>query len=180
MLKKALILISSLSFICLVGFVVYADTSGVFLQDNNSAAGLVDKYISFVMKSYHPDGGKVSFRGIIKQGCDFWYYNDYNIKTIINNHVAGSSLEVADTSYSIEIHSIDYSNKTYTIKATVTEKVKYKMIDEPTSVVQQHTITIEQDGGDMYIVNDDVEPKINITTLMPKVIIPQETADAPK
>ena len=163
MLKKIITITTAAAFICFVGVIVYADSKGVFLQDNNAAMNLVDNYISSVMKNYTPDGSKVSFRGIIKQGCDFWYYNDYNNKNIANNHAAGSDMEVTTAEYSIEYDSITYSNRIYTVQATVTENLKYKYNDVPLSMVRKHTILIEQNGGEMYIIDDSVDFNPNAT-----------------
>lgn len=176
MVKRIFTLVAGVAFLCFVGFAVYADSSGVFLQDNEAAMELVDKYMSSVMKNYMPDGSKVSFRGIIKQGCDFWYYNEYNNQTISLSHPSGSDMEVESTDYSIEYDSVSYSSKLYTICATITETVKYKVSAEPVSIVRKHVISIEQNGSEMYIINDDMDPMPNFDALMPV----KETPDSPK
>lgn len=175
MVKKIFTLAAAAAFLCLVGMVVYADSSGLFLQDKEAAMGLVDRYMSSVMKNYMPDDNKISFRGIIKQGCDFWYYNDYNNQTIAANHLAGTDMEVESTDYSIEYNSVIFNNKVYTINATITETVKYKNYETPVSVVRSHLIRIEQNGNEMYIVDDKIDPRPSLLSLMPK----PETQDSP-
>lgn len=179
MLKKIIIFASGAAFVCLLCVVVYADTCGVFLQNDKAAMNLVDKYISSVMKNYIPDGSKVSFRGIIKQGCDFWYYNDYNTKNIAQNHASGSNMEVASADYKIEYNSISYSNKTYTIEATVTETVKYRNNKTPVNTVRKHTILIEQNGNEMYIINDTTQPQSDADEFSQSSHIKTETPEVP-
>lgn len=183
MLKKISALVAGVAFLLVVGGVVYADTCGMFSQNDNAAKQLVDKYMSFVMKNYTPDGNKVSFRGIIKQGCDFWYYNDYSCKTIAINHAKDSDLSVESADYSIDYNSITYSNKEYTVTATVTERVQYKNYSEPVECVREHIFTIEQHGSEMYITNDLMNPRMDLSTMMPKHSVSEDvpqTADNPK
>lgn len=164
MSKKIFSAVVGMMVVCFVGVAVYADNNGLFLQDNDAAMRLVDKYVSLVMKNYMPDGSDVSFRGIIKQGCDFWYYNDYDNKNIALSHSSGSGKEVTDTDYSIVYNSIEYKNRKYVIDATITEYITYKEEKTPTSVVKNHVITIEQDGRDMLIVNDEEKPNDGLPT----------------
>lgn len=168
MFKKISAFLVGVAFLCVVGGVVYADSCGLFLQNDNAARQLIDKYMSFVMKNYTPDGNKVSFRGIIKQGCDFWYYNDYNCKTIAVNHAADSELAVERADYSIEYNSIVFNNKKYTVNATITEKVQYKNYTDPVECVREHIFTIEQNGSEMYIINDTMSPRPDLSTMMPR------------
>lgn len=155
MLKKIITITTATALLCLVGIIVYADSNGVFLQDNDAAMNLVDKYFSSVMKIYTSDGSKVSFRGIVKQGCDFWYYNEYNNKDIVSRCAKGSSMEVTKANCSITYDSIKYSNKTYTIEATVTRNLQYPKMNLSEISVFKHTILIEQNGSEMYIINDE-------------------------
>lgn len=46
MLKKIITITTATALLCLVGIIVYADSNGVFLQDNDAAMNLVDKSIS--------------------------------------------------------------------------------------------------------------------------------------
>ena len=177
MIKKIMTITTAAVFLCFVGVIVYADSSGVFLQDNDAAMNLVDKYISSVMKNYTPDGSKISFRGIVKQGCDFWYYNAYNNKNIADKHAAGSNMEVAKAEYSIKYDSITYNNKMYTIKATVTENLEYKNLNMLSSIIKQHTIMIEQNGSEMYIINDEIDS--DTISKEYKTIESAETDDSP-
>ena len=181
MLKKIFTFCTGIAFLCVIGGVVYADARGIFLQDNEAAMQLVDKYMSFVMKNYTPSDEDISFRGIIKQGCDFWYYNDYNNKTIAVNHAPGTGMEVESTSYSIKYNSVEYANKIYTINATITQQLQYKNYIDPMYVVREHTIMIEQKGSEMYIIDDVANPTNDLTSVMThngKDII-TESADSP-
>ncbi len=181
MFKKICTFFTGVAFLCIIGGVAYADARGLFIQDNEAAMQLVDKYISFVMQNYTPSDEGVSFRGIIKQGCDFWYYNDYNNKTIAVNHAPGTDMEVESTDYSIEYNSVEYSNKIYTINATITEQVQYKNYLDPMCVVREHTIMIEQNGSEMYIIDDIIKPLSDVPS--PKTAKGgenmAETADSP-
>lgn len=181
MLKKIFTFFSGVAFLCVIGGVVYADARGIFLQDNEAAMQLVDKYMSFVMKNYTPSDEDVSFRGIIKQGCDFWYYNDYNNKAIAVNHAPGSDMEVESASYSIKYNSVDYANRIYTINATITQQVQYKNHIAPMYVVRDHIIMIEQKGREMYIIDDVSNLIDDSTSVMPQNgnDIITETADSP-
>lgn len=166
MVKKIFTIFAGVTFLCIIGGVIYADAYGLFLQNNEAAKQLVDRYMSSVMKNYSSEEEKISFRGIVKEGCDFWYFNDYNTKQIAENHSKGSEYEVEKTDYSIEYDSIEYYNKKYTIDATVTREVKYKNYPEEVKSVSQHTFTIEQHGNSMYIVNDVTHEKGDV--LMPE------------
>ena len=173
MLKRISAFMAGLMFLCGVGGVVYADSSGVFLQDNEAAKQLIDRYVSFIMKNYVSDSQKVSFRGIVKEGCDFWYYNDYNNKKIAETKACNKNYEVDDVDYSIRYDSVSYNNKCYTIDATVTSTFYYKNSSEKLDSVCRHTFTIEQNGNSMYIVNDDSDD------LPFTEIIKKETDDTP-
>lgn len=159
MVKKIFTLFAGITFICAIGGVIYADACGLFLQNDEAAMQLVDKYVSFMMKNYDAGEEKISFHGIVKEGCDFWYFNDYNSKKIAESHCKGSGLEVEEADYSIEYDSVEYNNKQYTIDATVTREVKYKDYPEEVKDVSKHTFTIEQHGNLMYIVNDVTKDK---------------------
>ncbi len=181
MLKKVLTFFAGVTFLCVVGGVIYADACGLFLQNDEAAMDLIDRYIASVMKYYSQGDEKISFRGIVKEGCDFWYYNDYNNKIIAQNHMAGSELEVESTEYSIKYNKIDYSNKFYTIDATVTQEVYYKNYPDAVKHTSRHTFKIEQNGNDMYIIDDITDEKGDV--LLPddfNVITFCETADIPK
>lgn len=179
MVKKIFTFFAGIAFLCLIGGVVYADTNGLFAQDNEAAMQLVEKYIATVMKNYMPDENKVSFRGIIKQGCDFWYYNDYNNKTIAVNHRSGSENEVEATDYSIECESVEFANRAYTITAKVTETVYYKNFVDPVTVTRTHIISIEQNGSEMLIIDDKITPKQDLSSILPFANGANMTSDTP-
>ncbi len=166
MVKRLFTIFAGVTFLCIIGGVIYADSCGLFLQNNEAAKQLVDRYMSSVMKNYSPNEEKISFRGIVKEGCDFWYFNDYNSKQISENHCKGSDYEVEEADYSIEYDSVEYNNKRYTIDATVTREVKYKNYPDEVKSVSKHTFTIEQYGTSMYIVNDVTHEKGDV--LMPE------------
>lgn len=180
MLRKVLTFFAGVTFLCVVGGVIYADACGMFLQDDEAAMKLIDRYVSSVMKFYSQGDEKISFRGIVKEGCDFWYYNDYNNKIIAQNHIVGSGLEVESTEYSIKYNKIDYSNRFYTIDATVTQEVCYKDYPETVKHTSRHTFRIEQNRNDMYIIDDITDIKGDV--LLPEnatEILLSETADTP-
>lgn len=180
MVRKLFTVFASITFLCVIGVVIYADTSGLFLKNNEAAMQLVDRYMSFVMKNYSGDDEKISFRGIVKEGCDFWYFNDYNSRQIAENHCKGSGFEVEEADYSIKYDSVDYNNKRYTIDATVTREIKYKDYPKEVKSVSKHIFTIEQHGNTMYIVNDIT--KDNGDALLPddvKIGMRLETSDKP-
>lgn len=159
MVKRVFTVVAGITFLCALGGFIYADTCGLFVQNNEAAMQLVDRYMSFVMKNYDASEEKVSFRGIVKEGCDFWYFNDYNSRKIAENHCKGSGFEIEKADYSIEYDSVEYNNKHYTIDATVTQEVKYKDYPEEVTSTSKHTFTIEQHGNMMYIVNDVTKAK---------------------
>lgn len=155
MLKRLCICLISVVMVGVVGYVVYADSRGLFLEDDDSAKELVDKYVTSVLKNYTADNSKSSFRGIVKQGCDFWYYNEYKNSSIAKSHSEGSELEVKETGYTIDYNSVNYYNRMYTIDATITQIIHYKNNANTDTNVSRHIFTIEQDGHDMYIINDE-------------------------
>lgn len=182
MVKKLFTIFAGVTFLCVLGGVIYADSCGLFLQNNEAAKQLVDRYMASVMKNYDSGEEKISFRGIVKEGCDFWYFNDYNSKKIAENHCKGSDYEVEKTDYSIEYDSVEYNNKKYTIDATVTREVKYKNYPDEVKSVSKHTFTIEQQGTVMYIVNDVTHERGDV--LMPErlkeeFVYTPETSDKP-
>lgn len=154
MLKRLCICLLCTVFVVTAGYFIYADKSGLFLEDDEQAKALIDEYVTSVIKNY-TDDGKQSFRGIVKQGCDFWYLNDYKSRNIAKSHSEGTGLEVDMADYSIDYHSINYRNKQYTIDATVTKIIRYRNTSETDTTVSRHIFTIEQDGCEMYIVNDE-------------------------
>ena len=153
MLKRLCICLFCTVFMGTAGYFIYADKNGIFLEDDEQAKALIDEYITSVIKNYTEDGEQ-SFRGIVKQGCDFWYLNDYKTKNIAQSHSKGSGSEVEAADYSINYNSIDYDNKKYTIEATVTKVLRYRNTLETDTTVTRHIFTIEQDGNEMYIVDD--------------------------
>ncbi len=151
MVRKIITLISAAAVLTAAGGVVYADSCGVFLKDNESAKALVNKYMSSVMRSYSGEEN-VSFKGIVKEGCDFWYYNDYNNNVICETSQNAGTAETAD--YAITFDSVKYSGRKYTIEAEVIQQVKYKDMDETINSASTHTFIIEQTGRGMYITDD--------------------------
>lgn len=170
MLKKVLPLFVGIACLFLIGGVIYADACGLFLENDEAAMKLIDRYMSSVMKFYNQGDEKISFRGIVKEGCDFWYYNDYNNKIIAQNHISGSGFEVEKTEYFIKYNKVDYSNKFYTIDATVTQEVYYKNYPEAVTYTSSHTFKIEQDGNNMYIVDD-------VTDVKGDILLPDDVRD---
>lgn len=154
MVKKIVTVFSSLAFVFAIGGVFYADASGLFSQNDEAAKQLVDRYFSFVMKKYSSPEEKISFRGIIKEGCDFWYFNDYTNKQIAQNHCKGSGFEVENADCIIEYDSVEFDNNVYTVEATVTGQIKYENYPKEVECTTKHIFTIEQHGNTMYIVND--------------------------
>lgn len=155
MVKRICICLLSVVIFGIVGYVVYADSSGLFLEDDESAKALVDRYVTSVLKNYTADDNKISFRGIVKQGCDFWYYNDYKSSNIAKLHSKGSEFEVEDTEYTIDYNSVNYNNRKYSIDATVTQIIHYKNNAVTDTSISRHIFTIEQNGHEMYIINDE-------------------------
>ncbi len=153
--KKFFVTACGIAVVFCVGFLFYGEYSGAFLQDNSAAMSLVDDYVAKLVQSYTEGDMTISFKGIVKQGCDFWYYNEYNAKLIAANRAAGVSPMVSTADYSIEYDAIDYSDRQYIIDATVTESFVYTD-DEQADVVTKHRFTIEQNGKEMLIVNDEV------------------------
>ena len=151
MIKKVITFLSAAALVSTASGYLYADACGEFSRDNEAAQALVNKYMSSVMRSYEGDED-VSFRGIVKEGCDFWYYNDYNNDLICEMSKSEGTAESAD--FSINVDSVSYSDHCYTIKAEITQEIKYK--DSPKAVKSScaHTFTIEQSGRFMYITND--------------------------
>ncbi len=181
MIRKMAAIVAGVTFLCVLGGVIYADACGMFLQDDEAAMKLIDRYMASVMKYYNKGDEKISFRGIVKEGCDFWYYNDYNNKIIASNHYEGSGLEVEKTEYSVKYNKIDYNNRFYTIDATVTQTVSYKEYPEAVERTSHHTFKIEQNGDNMYIVDDISDAKGDI--LLPDDVPGGErknTPDTPK
>ncbi len=154
MVKKLVTVFSSIAFVFAIGGVFYADASGLFYQNDEAAKQLVDRYFSSVMKKYSSPEEKISFRGIIKEGCDFWYFSDYTNKQIARNHCRGSGFEVENADCYIEYDSVKFNNNVYTVEATVTGQVKYENYPEEVQCTAKHIFTIEQHGDTMYIVND--------------------------
>ncbi len=136
------------------GYFIYADINGLFLRSDDQAKALVDEYVTSVVRNYTSDQ-KQSFRGIVKQGCDFWYLNNYKTSNIAKSHSEGTGFEVDKADYSIDYNSVSYSNKQYTIDATVTKIIRYRNTPETDTSVSRHIFTIEQDGHEMFIVNDE-------------------------
>ena len=114
MLKKIFIGLFAVIIAGSAGYLVYADINGLFLRSDDQAKALVDEYVTSVVKNYTSDT-KQSFRGIVKQGCDFWYLNDYKTNNIAKNHSEGTGFEVDKADYSIDYNSVTYNNKQYTI-----------------------------------------------------------------
>ncbi len=151
MIKKVVTLACAGVVLAAAGGVAYADASGIFLKDTDAAKLLVNKYMESVMRSYRGEEN-VSFRGIVREGCDFWYYNDYNNDLIYNVSVNGGNAEKAD--YYVTFGSIDYSDRVYTVEARIDQQVKFKNCDETLESSCLHTFIIEQNGRNMYITND--------------------------
>ncbi len=154
MFKRICICLIAAAAVGTAGCFIYADHNGMFLRSDEKAKALVDEYVTSVVKNYTSDT-KQSFRGIVKQGCDFWYLNDFKTSGIAKSHSEGTGLEVDAADYSIDYNSIDYRNKQYTIDATVTKIIRYRNAPETDTSVSRHIITIEQDGCEMYIINDE-------------------------
>lgn len=169
MIKKIITLVSAAAVIAAAGGVAYADASGVFLKDTDAAKLLVNKYMDSVMRSYcgEPD---VSFRGIVKEGCDFWYYNDYNNDLICEMSVNSGTAELAD--YDVTFDSVKYSDRRYIIEAKIDQQIKYKNSDETIETSCLHTFIVEQNGRYMYITND-------VSDGTDKLLAPTETSDTP-
>ena len=144
MLKKIFIGLFAVIIAGSAGYLVYADINGLFLRSDDQAKALVDEYVTSVVKNYTSDT-KQSFRGIVKQGCDFWYLNDYKTNNIAKNHSEGTGFEVDKADYSIDYNSVTYNNKQYTIDATVTKIIRYRNTPETDTSVSRHIFTIEQD-----------------------------------
>ena len=106
------------------------------------------------MRSYSGEEN-VSFRGIVKEGCDFWYYNDYNIDLISDLSLSEGTAQTAD--YGITFGSVQYSDHVYTINARITQQVKYADYPEVIETTCDHVFTVEQNGRYMYITNDDCD-----------------------
>ena len=170
MVKKFLTLLSAAALAAAAGGVAYADAAGVFLKDTDAAKCLVNKYMDSVMRSYRGDED-VSFRGIVKEGCDFWYYNDYHNDLIADMSRNEGNAELA--SYSVDFCSVTYSDRVYTIDTTITQQIKYKDCAETFLTTCDHIFTIEQNGRYMYITNDEC----NGTD---KLLAPVETIDLAK
>ena len=179
MVKKLFTVFFGIAFVFAIGGVVYADASGLFSQNDEAAVQLVDKYFSFVMKRYVSPEEKISFRGIVKEGCDFWYFNDSANKRIAENHRKGSDFEVEDADCSIEYNSVEYNNNVYTVEATVTGQVKYKNYPEIFQCISKHIFTIEQRGNTMYIVNDVTKDRGDIL-VPPEIKSGTNTPDIPE
>ena len=160
MIKRAIIFMTAAAVITAASGVVYADACGVFQRNNEAAKSLVDRYVEALTKSY--SGDDVSFRGIVKEGCDFWYYNDYNNDLI--SRVSKRAGEAEEATYSVEYAALSYTGKSYTIEADITQRVKYKGEVESVSRTSRHTFVIEQSGSEMYIVNDTAEGEGRLLT----------------
>ena len=151
MFKKVVTLACTAAVIAAAGGVAYADASGIFLKNTDAAKLLVNKYMESVMRSYRGEEN-VSFRGIVREGCDFWYYNDYNNDLIHDMSVGSGTAEKAD--FYVTFGSVEYSDRVYTVEARIDQQVRYKNFDETIESSCLHVFTIEQNGRNMYITND--------------------------
>ena len=151
MVKKVFTIVAAAAAVTAACSAVYADSCGAFQKDTDAAMRLVDKYMNTVMRSYRGDED-VSFRGIVKEGCDFWYYNDYNNDLICKMSRNAGTAQTAN--FSVSFESVKYSNFEYTIDAEIRQTVEYKNGGEPITTVCKHTFTIEQDNRGMRITDD--------------------------
>ena len=151
MIRKFVTVLIAAAVLAAAGGAVYADSCGVFLKDNDAARALVNKYMSYVMRSYRCEED-VSFHGVVKEGCDFWYYNDYNNDLICETSKSCGGAESAD--FSVSFDSVKYADHCYTIEARVYQTVKYADEKEALCTACRHTFTVEQNGRYMYITND--------------------------
>ena len=161
MINKIITMIAAAAMVTAAGGAVYADSCGVFRRDNDAAKAVVDKSMEAVMKSYR--GDDVSFRGIVKEGCDFWYYNEYNNELIGSISRCAGLADEAD--YTVDYSGLTYSGSSYTVTADVTQHINYRGMDEPIDRTTRHTFTVAQDGCEMYIVSDDAGGAGNLLTI---------------
>ena len=149
MIRKIATFLSVAAMVTAASGMLYADACGAFTRNNEAAKNLVNKYMASVMRSYCGDED-VSFRGIVKEGCDFWYYNDYNNALICKMSQQEGSAK--DTEYSVKFNSVKYSDHSYTVNVTVSQEITY---DSSTiTSVCSHTFIIEQNGSSLYITDD--------------------------
>lgn len=151
MVKKIITAAVAAVVIISAGGAAYADSCGVFDRDNAAAEKVIDSYMTSMMRTYSGEEN-VSFRGIVKEGCDFWYYNDHNAAVIGERSRREGGAKFAD--YSLDIDDIDYKNRQYTVTATVTQNLRYKNDPDITTTVCTHTFTIVRDKRGMLITND--------------------------
>lgn len=170
MIKKIAAFLSAAALTVAASGVLYADADGALFSDCDSAKILVDKYMTNVMRAYSGDDD-VSFRNIVREGCDFWYYNNDNKEMICRAIQSEGSAEIAE--YSVEYDSVKYSDRKYTVETQVTQKIKYKNSPETVSVTCPHTFIIEKCGHYLYITNDisDGSDKLIVPT---RVLTPDE------
>lgn len=151
MMKKIAAFFSAAALTVAASGVLYADADGALFSDCDSAKVLVDKYMTAVMHAYLGDDN-VSFRNIVREGCDFWYYNKDNTDMICRAIQNEGSAEIAE--YSVDFDSVKYFDRKYTVEAEITQKIKYKNSPDTVSITCPHTFIIEKCGHYLYITND--------------------------